>query len=105
MILTLEQIRQQLRFDDDYVEEDGFLMALAKAVEARTANYLNRTLYPGTPPDTDPDGLQVSEDIIQGMLMLVTFYFENRSSMSDIEMNEIPLGYKWLVDPYRFIPL
>lgn len=105
MILTLPEIKAQLRIEDDFTDEDALLTRLGGAAEARTSNYLNRRLYATEVPDTDEDGLLVSDDIRQAMLMLCSHLYENRSSTSDVEMTEMPQSFKWLVDAYRFIPL
>ncbi|KAB0585654.1 head-tail connector protein [Edwardsiella anguillarum] len=107
MILSLDQIKQQLRLEPDYADEDTLLTLLGGAVQARTETYLNRKLYPpGTSvPPSDPDGLSVPDDVILGMLLLLTTYYENRSSVSEVERVEVPQSYTWLVSPYRYIPL
>ncbi|EKC7002262.1 phage gp6-like head-tail connector protein [Cronobacter sakazakii] len=74
----------------------------AKSIKALAGN---RRLYATEVPDTDEDGLVVSDDIRQAMLMLCSHFYENRSSTSDVEMTEMPQSFKWLVDAYRFIPL
>lgn len=107
MLLTLEEIKRQLRLEEDYSDEDSFLEALGKAVQSRTETYLNRKLYDaatGVPAD-DPDGLLIPDDIRLGMLLLVTHFYENRSSVTEVEKTEMPQSFTWLVGPYRFIPL
>lgn len=105
MILSLEQIKTQLRLEVDYTDEDELLSLIGSAVEARTSNYLNRKLYEKEVPDTDEDGLVVSDDIRQAMLMLCSHFYEHRSTVSDSEMVALPMAFEWLVGPYRFIPL
>ncbi|WP_420228733.1 head-tail connector protein [Salmonella enterica] len=61
MLLSPEEIKSQLRLDEDYADEDKFLELLGRAVQARTENFLNRRLYTaetGVPAD-DPEGLIV----------------------------------------------
>lgn len=105
MILSLEQIKAQLRLEVDYTDEDELLSLIGSAVEARTSNYLNRKLYEKEVPDTDEDGLVVSDDIRQAMLMLCSHFYEHRSTVSDSEMVALPMAFEWFVGPYRFIPL
>ncbi len=105
MLLTLEEIKAQLRLDADLADEDDFLKLIGEAVQARTETYLNRKLYNDEPPDTDPDGLKIPADIKMAMLLLATHFYENRASVTEIEMSELPQGYAWLAGPYRFIPL
>lgn len=105
MILTLPEIKRQLRLEEDYSEEDDLLSALGAAAESRTSNYLNRKLYEEEVPETDEDGLLLPDDVRQAMLMLVTHLYENRSSVSDSEISEMPQAFEWMVGPYRYIPL
>ncbi|MFT4271286.1 MAG: head-tail connector protein [Pantoea sp.] len=105
MLLTLDEIKYQLRIEQDWTEEDTLLGVIGNAVQSRTETYLNRKLYADTVPDTDEDGLLISDDIRLGMLLLVTHFYENRSSVSEVEKIEMPLSYAWLVAPYRYIPL
>lgn len=107
MLLTLEEIKAQLRLDDDFTDEDTLLTLLGKAVQTRTESFLNRKLYAPDAdiPDTDPDGLLLPDDIKLGMLLLATHFYENRSSVTEVEMVELPMSFNWLVGPYRYIPL
>nr|WP_033761760.1 head-tail connector protein [Pantoea agglomerans] len=105
MILTLEQIKAQLRLEPDYTEEDELLKLIGSAVEARTTTYLNRKLYETEVPETDEDGLLISDDIRQAMLMLCSHLYEHRSTVTDAEMVALPMAYEWMVGPYRYIPL
>ncbi|WET42504.1 head-tail connector protein [Citrobacter enshiensis] len=106
MILTNEEIKRQLRLEDDDTSEDVLLSALGAAVESRTSTFLNRPLYAKADdiPDGDTRGLVVSNDIRLAMLMLVTHFYENRSATSEVEKLETPQAYNWLVSPYRFYP-
>jgi hypothetical protein len=105
MLLELSEIKRQLRLEDDYTEEDELLTLISRAVEARTVTFLNRTLYEASVPGSDPDGLIMTDDIRMGMLLLATHFYENRSSVSEVEKMEMPQSFTWLVGPYRFIPL
>lgn len=107
MLLTLEQIKLNLKLEVDYTEEDELLEMIGEDVQDRTETYLNRTLYKTAAdiPDTDPDGLALKGDIRRGMLLLITHYYENRGASSEVEHTEMPFGYVQLVGPYRFIPL
>lgn len=51
------------------------------------------------------EGLILSDDIRMGMLLLVTHFYENRSTVTEVEKVELPMSFNWLVGPYRYIPL
>ncbi|MBD2779691.1 phage gp6-like head-tail connector protein [Xenorhabdus sp. 42] len=96
---TLEQLRQQCRIDSDDDGEDALLNTYARAAIRRAENYLNRRLYEDTVPETDPDGLPVTEDVTLAIMLTVGYWYENREAQS------LPTGFKALLEPYRFIPL
>ena len=63
------------------------------------------TLTPGeTVPENDPDGIVMPDDMRLAILFLITHFYENRSTVSEVDMAEMPLSFKWLVGPYRFYP-
>ena len=64
MLLSPEEIKAQLRLDEDYTDEDKFLE-----------------------------------------LLLLTHFYENRSTVTEVEKVELPMSFNWLVGPYRYIPL
>jgi len=105
MLLELKDIKKQCRIDEDFTEEDDLLKVYAGAAEKRTTRYLNRTLYLDSVPDTDPDGVLLSDDIKLGMLHLVSHWYDNRASASDVQQFEAPMSFEFLIGPYRFIPL
>ncbi|HCP3763412.1 TPA: phage gp6-like head-tail connector protein [Escherichia coli] len=91
MLLTMEEIKAQLRLDEDFDADDRHLQLLACAAQKRTETYLNRKLY-------------APDDIRLGMLMLISHFYENRSSVTDVEKMELPMSFNWLVGPYRYFP-
>ncbi len=53
MLLTMEEIKAQLRLDEDFDADDRHLQLLACAAQKRTETYLNRKLYA---PDENHSG-------------------------------------------------
>ncbi|HHA1670063.1 TPA: head-tail connector protein [Enterobacter roggenkampii] len=107
MLLTTEEIKRQLRLEQEFTDEDDYLKLLGLAVQSRTENFLNRKLYgkPEDVPEGDAEGLLMPEEVRLGMLLLLTHFYENRSAVGEVEKLETPLAYNWLVGPYRYIPL
>ncbi|MFP2457000.1 head-tail connector protein, partial [Escherichia coli] len=95
MLLTMEEIKAQLRLDEDFDTDDRHLQLLACAAQKRTETYLNRKLYAPdeTIPDSDPDGLHLPDDIRLGMLMLISHFYENRSSVTEVEKLDMPQSF------------
>ena len=103
MLLTLPEIKEQCRLEVDFTDEDMLLTLLGEAAEAKATAYLNRNLYPTKDviPDTDDDGITLTNDIKLGMLMLISHWYENRSSVSELEMSETPQAFEFLLYPRR----
>ncbi|CDG99584.1 head-tail connector protein [Xenorhabdus bovienii] len=96
---TVDKLRQQCRIDSNHDAEDSLLNTYARAAIRRAENYLNRRLYEEAVPDTDPDGLFVSDDVELAIMLTVGYWYENR------EAQTLPAGFKALLEPYRYIPL
>ncbi len=45
-----------------------------------------------------------TDDIRLGMLMLISHFYENRSSVTEVEKLDMPQSFGWLVGPYRYFP-
>lgn len=107
MLLKMEEIKAQLRLDEDFTDEDSLLELMGQAVQSRTENFLNRRLYATAVdlPEDDPDGLVMPDEVKLALLLLVTHFYENRSTVTEVEKLELPMSFNWLVGPYRYIPL
>lgn len=92
MLLKMEEIKLQLRLDDDFSDEDELLELLGKAAQSRTENFLNRKLYATADdrPADDPDGLVISDDVKLALLLLVSHFYENRSTVIKDAINAVP---------------
>lgn len=86
MLLKEEEIKSHLRLDDGLYSDGDFLKLLAQAVQKRTETYLNRKLYAPeeTIPEDDPDGMHLTDDVRLAMLMLVSHFYENRSTIVSV---------------------
>ncbi|CDH00010.1 Sb8 (fragment) [Xenorhabdus bovienii str. feltiae Moldova] len=58
------------------------LNTYARAAIRRAENYLNRRLYEEVVPDTDPDGLFVSDDVELAIMLTVGYWYENREAQT-----------------------
>lgn len=103
--LTIEQIKQQLRLDPDFTDEDDLLELYGTAAENAAIKTLNRELYPDAVPDSDCTGMVIVDDIKLAMLMTVSHWYKNRAPVTPFEQSDIPLTYKFLLNPYRIIPI
>lgn len=94
MTLDLARVRRQLRLDPDYTDEDEDLQGLV--VEAKVA--IGRECD-GTVIDAGPAGprdIVMEPDLERAVLMLVTYWYENRDGG-----REMPEGILRLIRPHR----
>lgn len=101
----IEKLRAQCRIDADDTTEDEMLLFYYGAARRKAENYINRKLYEGDVPDTDPDGLKIANDILLALMLLVGHWFNSREEASDVAKMSIPFGFTSLLEPYQFIPL
>lgn len=100
-IVTLAEAKLHLRVD--HADEDTLIQVYLNAAEQSVANYLNRTLYASS-AGSDLDGLVMNDAVKSAVLLQTGLLYSNRESVSQQAGNymvELPLGLKWLVDPYR----
>lgn len=94
MPLDLGRVRRQLRLDPDYTDEDQDLLDLVE--EAKTA--IGRECD-GAVIDAGPAGprdIVMAPDIERAVLMMVTYWHENRDGG-----REMPDGVLRLIRPHR----
>jgi len=103
MILTTKEIKQQLKMDEDYSLEDDWIERAALAAEARAATFLNCPLYANESdiPEEDTRGMVIPSEVRQAMLQVITTWYYNRLSISEVEKTEIPMSWKFNLEPHR----
>ena len=93
--LTLEQIKQQLRIEEDFTDEDKLLDMYGESAEEVLLQYLNRTYE-----DIMEVYGRVPAPIVQASLMLVDTSYQYRSPVSTQSMSQVPYTFDLLVKPY-----
>ncbi|MBF8694907.1 head-tail connector protein [Pseudomonas fulva] len=106
---TPEQLRIQARLEPDDSSLDNQLDLYAKAAVRAIENATNRALFPADvplPEGAPENALQANEDIVLAILMMVAHWFDNPGAVNIGNItSEIPLGFQFLVTPYRWYSL
>lgn len=100
-IVTLAEAKLHLRVDTD--DEDTTIQIYLDASEVSAANYLNRVIY-ATDVGTDTSGVLMNAAIKAAILLQCGHLYANRESVSMAAGNymiEMPMGVKFMLDPYR----
>ncbi|WP_404404891.1 head-tail connector protein [Pelagibacterium halotolerans] len=100
MIVTLEQLKEQLNFTDDMgSEDDALLIRLSKAAQNHVERLLGFKIeetFGGTDQDPIPDAL------VEGVSLLAAHWYENREAvLVGVSSQAIPIGLDAIVNEYR----
>jgi hypothetical protein len=93
--LTLERIKQQLRIEQDFHEEDELLEEYGESAEEVMLNYLNRTYE-----DVIEVYGRVPAPLRHASLMLVDMSYQYRSPVSAQSISLMPYTFDILIKPY-----
>lgn len=93
--LTLEQIKQQLRIEPDFTEEDKLLESYGESAESTILNHLNRNYC-----DLIETYGDVPENIINASKMLVDAWYQHRSPVEGLNMSVVPYAFDLMIKPY-----
>lgn len=93
--LTLPRIKQQLRIEADFTEEDDLLEMYGESAEEVLLNYLNRSF-----DDVMEVYGRMPSPLTHAALMLVDTSYQYRSPVSAQSMSLVPYTFDILVKPY-----
>ena len=93
--LTLERIKQQLRIEPDFHDEDELLEEYGESAEEVLLNYLNRSYE-----DVIEVYGHVPTPLRHASLMLVDTSYQYRSPVSVQNMSLVPYTFDLLIKPY-----
>ena len=97
MYLKLYQIKKHLNIDEDFTEDDEYLVDLANVVEFVVAKHIDDNLE----ELAKSNGGELPPPLLHAMLLLLGNYYANRESVAFAGSSEIPLSYSYLLDLYK----
>lgn len=110
-MLELDIIKQHVRLELDFTDDDTLLDTYATAATRLIENQTGRTLYATAgeiPTDletgevTDDSALVLDDDITTAMLLLIGHWYENRESVVvGTIVADLPMAVEALISPYR----
>ena len=97
--LTLEEIKQQLRIEADWHEEDALLVRYGNSAEAVVLNLTGRTyeeLKAMNPTGEDA----IPADVWEATVMLVEVSYQQRSPLTSQNLSIVPYAFDMKIKPY-----
>ena len=97
--LTLEEIKQQLRIEPEFEDEDTLLTRYGNSAEAVVLNMTKRTfdeLKAMNPTGEDA----IPDDLWEASIMLVEVSYHQRSPISQQNLSVVPYAFDMKIKPY-----
>lgn len=95
-VVSLALFKKHVRADD-FADDDVYLEHLLTAAEESVITATNRTVA----ELTDGNGGKFPTPLIQAVMMLAAHWYNQRESVSSVQMHEVPDALQALVKPYR----
>ena len=93
--LTLDTIKEQLRIEPDFTDEDSLLTTYGESAEETVLNVCSRTYE-----DFIEEYGEIPKDIIHASLLLVGVSYHQREAASMNQLYAIPYAFDMKVKPY-----
>lgn len=93
--LTLEDIKQQIRMEENFNLEDGLLEAYGESAEESVLNILQRT-----ETDLYEEFGKIPVPVRHATLLLVDHFYQHRSPTENISISIVPYSIDFLLKPY-----
>jgi len=96
--LTLNDIKDQLRIDRSYTDEDDVLKSYGESAEETVLNVLNRTYF-----DVIENYGAVPESIVNASKLLVDLSYQHRSPITVGNLSMVPYSLEFMLKPYMVL--
>ena len=96
MYLQLYQIKKQLNINEDFHDDDEYLVDLAKVTENIVQKHIDRELA----ELEDEDG-NIPSPLAHAMLLLIGTYYASRESVAYVSTTELPHAYDYIIALYK----
>lgn len=102
-MLELDIIKQHVRLEPDFDEDDTLLDTYATAAHRYVENHAGRTLYATEGEVVDDEhALVLDDDLTTAMLLLIGHWYENREAVAmGTTATQVPMAVEALITPYR----
>ena len=95
MYVTLNEAKKHLQIDEDFIEDDGYIIALIKVAEGAVEAHLGKPFK-----DCLEDG-ELPAPIIHSILLMVGNLYASRESVVFTSANKVPYSLDYLLGLYK----
>lgn len=94
MYILLKDAKQHLNIDNDFHEDDNYILHLIEVAEDAISKRIDKNLCDCVNPKTG----YLEKSVIQSILLLIGQFYANREATTPTSANEIPIGFNFLCD-------
>lgn len=96
MYLQLYQIKKHLNINDEFHDDDEYLVDLAMVAENVVQKHIDVELT-----DLEDGDGYIPSPLLQAMLLLIGNYYANRESVAFASAQPLPHAYEYLIALYK----
>ena len=94
--IPIELVKKHLNLDEDYIEDDEYILGLVGAAKGAVEKALNASLD----RLAEENGGEVPMAIIQAILLMVGNFYQNRE-ITGSKTAALPYNFEYLVNLYK----
>jgi DNA packaging protein, QLRG family len=94
-VVSLALFKKHVRADD-FADDDVYLEHLLEAAEVSVISATNRNI-----DELTDNGVEFPASLKHAIMMLAAHWYNQRESVSSVQMHEVPDSLQALVKPYR----
>ena len=96
MYLKLSQIKKHLNINEDFVDDDEYLVELSKVTENVVQKHIDRELS-----ELEDEEGNIPSALLHAMLLLIGTYYASRESVAFVSTSELPHAYDYIIALYK----
>lgn len=96
MYIQLDLAKKHLNIEDDFIEDDEYILSLIDVAESAVRVHINEDFA----SIAEKNGGCLPSPILQAALLMVGNLYQNREAVGS-KAQELPFNYRYLIDLYR----
>ena len=96
MYIQLDLAKKHLNIEDDFIEDDEYILSLIEVAESAVRVHINVDFA----SIAEKNGGVLPPPILQAALLMVGNLYTNREPLGT-KQQELPLNYQYLIDLYK----
>lgn len=97
MYIQLYQIKKHLNIDDDFFNDDEYLLHLAEVAEKLVQKHIDNNLSELCAENSG----DLPSPLLHAMLLMIGNLYENREPIAFASHSELALSYNYILDLYK----